>query len=155
MIMDEHYYMQIALCEAKLAMASGEVPIGAVLVMGDGRVFRGHNETIKRHDPAGHAEIVVINQAIHYYQNHRLPPCTLYVTLEPCLMCIGTMAQSRVKRLVYAAPDTRYGLISQEKADKNHSLVDLASLLARLEVTSGIGEIESQQLLNAFFNARR
>lgn len=101
----DHAFMQLALAEARLAAEKGEVPVGAVVVK-DGRVIgRGHNQTIARHDPSAHAEIVALREAGAVLGNYRLDGCSLYVTLEPCAMCSGALLQARLARVVYGEPN--------------------------------------------------
>src|SRR5450830_1630410 len=105
----DHAFMQLALAEARLAAAAGEVPVGAVVVK-DGRVIgRGHNQTIARHDPSAHAEIVALREAGAALGNYRLDGCSLYVTLEPCAMCSGALLQARLLAWCLVRPSPRPG----------------------------------------------
>jgi tRNA(adenine34) deaminase len=136
---------------ARGAYASGEVPVGAVLVDSAGVVVaRAANAPIATHDPTAHAEIVALRIAGRALGNYRLPGCTLYVTLEPCPMCVGALVHARVARIVYAAADPKTGACG--------SVFDLASsaqLNHRIDVTSGVLAEESAALLKRFFAARR
>jgi tRNA(adenine34) deaminase len=142
--------MEEAIAEAVAAEARGEVPIGAVVVR-DGRLLaRAGNVTIAEHDPAGHAEIVALRAAAKEALNHRLAGATLYVTVEPCAMCLGAAIQARVARLVYGCADPKGGAAG--------SVFDLASharLNHRIAITSGVAEERCRDLLQAFFRARR
>jgi tRNA(adenine34) deaminase len=109
----DNYYMQRALKTAERAEMSGEVPVGAVLVMNKTIIYTAYNQTLTHCDPTAHAEVLVLQQAAKQLKNHRLVESTLYVTLEPCLMCVGAMIQARIKRLVFGAYDLRFGVMSQ------------------------------------------
>lgn len=108
------YYMQRALKTAELAEMSGEVPIGAVLVMNNTIICTAYNQTLAHCDPTAHAEVLLLQQAAKQLKNHRLVESTVYVTLEPCLMCVGAMIQARIKRLVFGAYDSRFGVIMSQ-----------------------------------------
>ena len=136
---------------AREAYAQGEVPVGAVLVDRAGAVVaRAANAPIASHDPTAHAEIVALRAAGQALGNYRLPNCTLYVTLEPCAMCVGAVVHARVERVVYAAADPKTGACG--------SVFDLAAsprLNHRLNVTGGVLADESAALLRQFFAERR
>jgi tRNA(adenine34) deaminase len=105
---DEHF-MRLALAQAALAQAAGEIPVGAVVVR-DGRVIAsGHNAPVQGHDPTAHAEVMALRAAGQALGNYRLEGCTLYVTLEPCAMCTGAMLHARLARVVFGAPDAKTG----------------------------------------------
>lgn len=143
-------HMRLALQLAAQAQTEGEVPVGAVVVAGQRVVGRGHNRTVLDHDPTAHAEVVALRAAAAKIGNHRLNDATLYVTLEPCIMCVGAMLQARIARLVFGAYD--------EKAGAAGSVVDLCDsrlLNHRLEVNGGLLGEEGAALLGAFFEARR
>ena len=145
---DDRSLMNMALEEAKTAADLGEVPIGAVLVSGDA-VIRGHNRVIMDCDPTAHAEIVVMREAAKRLGNYRLVGSRLYVTLEPCIMCVGAIVQARIERLVYGAQDHRYGAVeSMLKA------FDFA-VNHKPDICSGILKEEAAELLTKFFQARR
>jgi len=142
--------MRVALAEADAAHAEGEVPVGAVATVGGHIVGRGHNRSIRDRDPSAHAEIVVLRAAAAACGNHRLPDATLYVTLEPCVMCMGALVQARARRLVFGAYDPKAGAAG--------SVVDLATaryLNHRLEVNGGLLAEECGALLKSFFTTRR
>ena len=143
--------MQQALAQARLAADLDEVPVGAVLVDADGQLLAaGHNQPISACDPSAHAEIVTLRKAALMLNNYRLPGTTLYVTLEPCTMCVGALVQARVKRLVYAATEPRTGAI--ESAQR---LFETGEYNHRPEIEGGLLADESSALLTAFFRARR
>jgi tRNA(adenine34) deaminase len=138
-----------ALAQARAAADAGEVPVGAVLVR-DGRVLAdGYNQPIRAHDPTAHAEVVALRRAASAAGNYRLPGTTLYVTVEPCLMCVGALVNARVATLVYGAAEPKFGAVS--------SLLRLEtlSLNHRLEVVAGVREEDSRRLLVEFFRSRR
>lgn len=142
--------MQRALQLAKQAETQQEVPVGALLVKGDDCLGEGFNQPIARCDPTAHAEIMALRSAAHSQQNYRLADTTLYVTLEPCAMCLGAIIQARVQRIVFAADDFRAGALRSvfqlaEEPKLNHRVTWEGGLLAE----------ESAKLLKAFFQARR
>jgi tRNA(adenine34) deaminase len=104
-------FMRAALAEAGQAAVRGEVPVGAVVVAGGLIIARGHNQPIGRHDPTAHAEVVVLRKAGRKRKNYRLSGCDLYVTLEPCPMCVGAIVHARIRRLVYGASDPKTGAV--------------------------------------------
>jgi tRNA(adenine34) deaminase len=148
---DDHYYIGEALAQARLSLAAGEVPVGAVLVMEEGKmVAHAHNFPISLKDPTAHAEILALRQAAEILGNYRLPGTTLYVTIEPCLMCTGALIYARVQRLVFGAPDPKAGACVSL-----YRIPEDPRLNHRLEVTSGIREAECRELMQQFFQARR
>jgi tRNA(adenine34) deaminase len=140
-----------ALAEAGKAGQADEVPVGAVLLGPEGgRLAAAHNRPRTLHDPTAHAEILALREAARSTGNYRLPGTTLVVTVEPCLMCAGAMIQARVARVVFGAFDPKAGALG--------SLYDLSRdsrLNHRLEVISGIREVECRELIRGFFQARR
>lgn len=142
--------MAEALHEAARAEAIGEVPIGAVVVCGDDLIGRGHNAPIMLNDPTAHAEIVALRDAAQRVGNYRLPDTTLYVTVEPCLMCMGALLYARVKRLVFGCFDAKAGAAG--------SLYDVSRdprLNHQIEVTAGVRAEECRALLQQFFRGKR
>ena len=143
--------MEQALACARAAYAAGEVPVGAVLVDGSGTLLaRAANAPIAAHDPTAHAEILALRAAGAKLRNYRLPGTTLYVTLEPCAMCVGALIHARVARLVLAAADPKTGACG--------SVFDLTAtreLNHRIEVARGVLAEESGDLLRKFFAERR
>ncbi len=142
--------MRAALAEAQAAAAEDEVPVGAVIVIGDSVVAAGHNRTLRAADPSGHAEIVALRAAAGKLGNHRLAGATLYVTLEPCVMCVGAIAQARIARVVFGAYDGKAGALGSVE-----DLSDSRALNHRFEVNGGLLAEESGELLKSFFAARR
>ena len=143
-------FMQAALQQAQLAAVAGEAPVGAVLVTNSEIAAAGHNRTLLDHDPSGHAEVVVLRQAAKSTGNHRLVDATLYVTLEPCAMCVGTIVQSRIARVVFGAYDQKAGALG--------SAIDLSDSSAfnhRFEIQGGLLADDCAAVLKEFFAARR
>lgn len=151
MIRSDEFYMHRALDQAHLAMAAGEVPVGAVVVDAEGEIVgAGHNAPLSSCDPSGHAEVRALRDAGQRLGNYRLEGCTLYVTLEPCMMCTGTMIHARIQRLVYAAAEPRAGMVESK-----------ANLLAQpwfnhhIDVTGGVLAAQAKKLLKQFFADKR
>lgn len=143
-------FMRAALELARAARALDEVPVGAVLVR-DGEVIgRGHNRTISDSDPTAHAEIEALRQAARGAGNHRLPGTTLYVTIEPCAMCVGAMTHARIARLVFGAREPRAGAVLSRE-----SLAGKTWLNHRIEVAAGVLAEECGALLTEFFAGKR
>jgi len=143
-------FMRAALREAKVAASVGEVPVGAVVVRNGEIIGAGHNSPVQDADPTAHAEILALRAAAQAERNYRLTGTTLYVTLEPCPMCVGAMLHARVQRLVFGAYD--------EKAGAAGSVIDLADerrLNHRMEVNGGLQAEAGAALLNRFFESRR
>ena len=143
-------HMRVAISEAKIAAQAGEVPVGAVVVLADDIVARGINRTISDTDPSAHAEIVALRAAALETGNHRLDGATLYVTLEPCAMCIGAAVQARIGRLVFGAYDPKAGA-----AGSAIDLTESPSFNHRFEVNGGVLADECGDVLRGFFEARR
>lgn len=143
-------YMRMALQEARGAAALGEVPVGAVIVLGERVVARGANRTITDCDPSAHAEIVALRAAAREVGNYRLLGATVYVTVEPCAMCAGAMIHARIDRLVYAAADPKAGAAGSVLSVLNHP-----SLNHQMLVEQGILADDSSELLRSFFRERR
>ena len=146
---DDIYFMKLALEESETAERLDEVPIGAVLVMDGQLVARGHNNPVGSHDPSAHAEVQALRSAGQWLRNYRMNGATLYVTLEPCLMCYGALLQARVERVVFGARDPKVGVSqwveSMAGANLNH----------RLAFQGGLLEEECRTQLQDFFKRRR
>lgn len=149
--MDDAYYMKIALKEADNAGRRGEVPVGAVLVDNKGKIIaHDGNRSIELRDPTAHAEINVLRQAGRSLNNYRLPSTTIYVTLEPCLMCAGAFVQARISHLVYGAEDPKAGAVRSKYAIGLDGMLNHTFL-----VTGGVRAEECSRLLREFFKDRR
>jgi tRNA(adenine34) deaminase len=149
-VVHDHEWMAIALAEARRGGAEGEVPIGAVVVLGDRELARAHNQPIGRRDPTAHAEVVALRAAAERAGVYRLPGAVLYATVEPCAMCLGAALHARVARIVYGATDPKGGAAG--------TVVDLTAVPAlnhAVTITAGVGADESARLLREFFAARR
>jgi tRNA(adenine34) deaminase len=142
--------MQMALEEAQKAGEEGEVPVGAVLVSEGQVVAREHNRPIALSDPTGHAEILTLRVGAAAARNYRLPGCTLYVTLEPCVMCAGALIQARVGRVVYGADDPKSGGVRSL-----YTILSDERLNHRVEVQGGVLVEECGEVLRRFFQERR
>lgn len=142
--------MRLALEQAEAARRAGEVPVGAVVVVDGEVVGTGHNQPIGSHDPTAHAEIVAMRDAARRLGNYRLTGSTLYVTVEPCMMCVGAMVHARVGTLVYGAPEPKAGAVVSTQRAHEHS-----ALNHRLEVIGGVLEDECRAVLQQFFQERR
>ncbi len=143
-------WMGEALREAAAAGSRGEVPVGAIVVLDERCIGSAGNASITQHDPTAHAEVLALRAAAASIRNYRLPGATLYVTVEPCLMCIGAIVHARVARLVYGCTDPKAGAVGSQ--------FDLAAdprLNHAVAVTAGVAEEECRNLLQDFFRARR
>ena len=147
--MTHEHFMRRALQEAQRALEAGEVPVGAVVVFNGQIVGTGFNRPIGAKDPTAHAEIVALGAAGQALDNYRLVGTTLYVTVEPCLMCVGAIVHARVETVVYGIPDPKGGAV--------RSILDVRSLALnhRFEVVEGVRAEECRELLQAFFREKR
>jgi tRNA(adenine34) deaminase len=146
----DRQFMQQALDQAKLAAMAGEVPVGAVLVR-DGKIIsRGFNQPIGNSDPSAHAEMIALRSAAQLESNYRLPGTTLYVTLEPCIMCAGAMLHARVERVVFGATDPKTGA-----AGSVLNVFSEKQINHQTQVEGGIMDDECGQVLRDFFKGRR
>ena len=143
-------FMEIAFAEAELAVATGEVPIGAVVVRDGEVVARAYNRTLTDKDPTAHAEMLVLRAAATAVGNERLSGCDLFVTLEPCTMCAAAISLARIRRLYYGAADPKGGAV-----ESGVRFFAAATCHHRPEIYSGIGEERAAQLLKTFFASRR
>ena len=146
---DDIHFMKLAIEEAEKADRRDEVPIGAALVMDNNLVALGHNCPVDSNDPTAHAEVMALRSAGAWLRNYRMPGATLYVTLEPCLMCFGALIQARVERVVFGAQDPKVGVsrMTEElgQLNLNHSL----------KFEGGLLEEECREQLQGFFRRRR
>ena len=148
---DHQTHMLTAIYEAEKAQLRDEVPIGATIFSSSGKMIaKAHNQVVTREDPTAHAEVLALRQACRKMGNYRLPGTTLYVTVEPCPMCMGAIIHARIERIVFGAFDVKWGAAG--------SLYNMASdvrLNHRVEVVSGILEIPCRQLMQDFFRSKR
>ena len=146
---DDEFFMRQALVEAQKSLKRDEVPVGAVLVCENEIVSRGHNEPIAKNDPTAHAEMVAMRKAGSKRKNYRLSGCDLYVTLEPCAMCLGAAVHARIRKLVFGAIDPKSGAV--ESVMK----FPLERMNYRVEVVGGVLADECSQILKDFFRKKR
>ena len=142
--------MRIALEQAYQALREGEVPIGAVLISEGEVIAQAHNMPISLNDPTAHAEILVLREAALRKNNYRLPNTVLYVTLEPCVMCIGAILQARVATVVFGASDPKAGACGS-----CYSIPSTPGIMHKIKVVTGVLERECREILQAFFKTKR
>jgi tRNA(adenine34) deaminase len=147
---DDEIYMRRAFILAAEAERSGEVPVGALVVAGDAILGEGANSPIAKMDPTAHAEMIALRAAAQAAGNYRLEDATLYVTLEPCVMCAGALVAARIRRLVFGARDLRFGGVRSK-----FRVADSELLNHRVEIVEGVLAAECTELLQRFFEARR
>ena len=146
---NDEFFMRQALAEAEESMKKTEIPVGAVLVFKDKILSRAHNEAISKNDPTAHSEIVAIRKACQRKRNYRLPDCELYVTLEPCAMCLGAVVQARIRRLVFGAYDPKGGAV------ESIMMFPFEKLNHKVEIEGGVLAEECGKILKDFFTERR
>ena len=147
---EDEKWMSLALEQARKAEEEGEVPVGAILVKDGLLIAKAHNQPISTNDPTAHAEIQLIRAAGKKLKNYRLTGTSLYVTLEPCAMCLGAIMHARVERIVFGAYDPKTGVCGSSE-----NLMDAKCFNHKINLVSGVLENESKQLLKNFFNSRR
>lgn len=147
MVLNDEYFMQQALQQAQYAFDEDEVPVGAVVVMNNKIIARGYNQVEKLNDPTAHAEMLALTSAFNYLGSKYLPEATLYVTVEPCLMCCGALYWGKIARIVYGCSDekNRYEHITQENWPFH----------AKTTITKGVMEEECAALMKSFFRSKR
>ena len=148
--MKKEFLMREALVQAKKALKKGEVPIGAVVVLGDEIIGRGYNQPITTKDPTAHEEIIALKEASNRLDNYRLNEAVIYTTLEPCLMCAGALVHARIKKIIFAAQDTKSGVVVN-----NGGLIQSEFLNHKVSFEGGILEKEASKLLKDFFLEKR
>jgi len=148
--MKKEFLMREALVQAKKALKKGEVPIGAVAVLGDEIIGRGYNQPITMKDPTAHAEIIALKEASNRLENYRLNEAIIYTTLEPCLMCVGALVHARIKKVIFAAQDTKSGVVVN-----NGGLIQSEFLNHKVSFEGGILEKQASKLLKDFFLEKR
>ena len=145
MFFNDDYSMQLALLEAEYAFEKGEIPVGAVVVLNNKVIAKAHNLTQTLNDVTAHAEMQALTSAFHYLGSKYLNDCTLYVTLEPCVMCAGALYWAQIGKIVYGTADPKRG----------YSLINASLLHPKTEVKQGVMEKESKELLERFFKEIR
>jgi len=148
--MTHDHYMRQALAEAERALAENEVPVGAVIVQGERVIAAAHNQREMLHDPTAHAEMIAITQAASHVGDWRLEGCTLYVTLEPCIMCCGAILQARMPTVVYGATDPKAGAVNTL-----FHLMAVSRLIHRCQLVPGILAAPCGEILTRFFQEQR
>jgi tRNA(adenine34) deaminase len=148
--LDAEAFMRAALAEARVGLAAGEVPVGAVVVLDDVIIAQAHNAPIAHGDPTAHAEVLALREAARKVGNYRLPRATLYATLEPCVMCCGAVIHARIARVVYGAADPKAGAVASR-----YRLLDDGRSNHRVDSLGGVLEAECGALLKEFFDTRR
>jgi tRNA(adenine34) deaminase len=146
----DEQFMRLALAEAEKAIQEGEIPVGAVVVRGGEVIASAHNGPVGLNDPSAHAEILALRRAAAVEGNYRLAGATLYVTIEPCLMCSGALIQARVSRLVFGAPDPKGGAVVSL-----YGVLEDARLNHRVDVTGGVLKEACSEILSRFFREKR
>ncbi len=151
MSLAHEHWMQLALEQAALAAGAGEVPVGAVVVSPEGQLLgSGYNQPIGGKDPTAHAEVMALRAAAAQVDNYRLPGCTLYVTIEPCTMCVGAMVHARISHLVYGAPEPRFGAVVSGRR-----LLDEGEFNHRMSHEGGVLAERCGEVMREFFRSRR
>ncbi|MFT3825892.1 MAG: nucleoside deaminase [Chitinophagaceae bacterium] len=145
--MTDEYYMQQALKEARKAYEDGEVPVGAVIIMNDKIIARGYNQTERLTDPTAHAEIIALTSAFNYLGSKYLPEATMYITVEPCLMCTGALYWSKISKIVWGADDEKNGY---KRVTENNW-----PFHPKTEIVKGVLKDECAELMKNFFRERR
>ena len=145
--MDDEFFMRQALVQAQKAFDEDEVPVGAVVVMNDRIIARGYNQTEKLADPTAHAEMIALTSAFHFLGSKYLPDATLYVTVEPCLMCAGALYWSKIDRVVYGASDVKNGYL--------HITKDTSPFHPKTDLHRGVLSEECAALMKSFFQKKR
>ena len=145
--MDDVHYMKLALAEAEKAFAEEEVPVGAVIVLNNRIIARGYNQVEKLKDCTAHAEVIALTSAFNYLGSKYLPEATIYITVEPCLMCAGALYWSKIGRIVYGASDEKNGYL--------HVTRDQWPFHPKTELGTGVMKEECAELMKAFFRSKR
>src|SRR6476659_5980363 len=145
--MTDEYFMLQALKEAKKAFDEGEVPVGAIITMHDKIISRGHNQVERLNDPTAHAEIIALTSAFNFLGSKYLPEATIYITIEPCLMCAGALYWSKIGKIVYGASDEKNGYL--------HITGNTSPFHPKTELVKGVLQEECATLMKSFFKMRR
>jgi tRNA(adenine34) deaminase len=147
---NDEKWMKIAISEANLARNEGEIPVGSVLILNDKLIAKAHNKPILNHDPTAHAEVEVLRKAGKKLKNYRLSGSTLYVTLEPCIMCLGAIMHARIDRVVFGASDPKTGVCGAKT-----NLTSETFFTHKIIVDGGVLEAKNKEILQSFFKSKR
>ena len=145
--MDDEYYMKQALVQARQAFEEDEVPVGAIVVMNNKIIARGYNQVEKLNDPTAHAEIIALTSAFNFLGSKYLPDATIYITVEPCVMCAGALYWSKIGKVVYGAPDEKNGYLRVAKEN--------SPFHPKTELVRGVLKDECASLMKSFFQSKR
>lgn len=150
-IYPHEHWMEKAIALAEQAALAGEVPVGAVVVSAEGELIgSGFNQPIRTHDPSAHAEVMALRDAAGRLGNYRLPGCQLYVTIEPCTMCVGAMVHARIERVIYGAAEPRFGAV-----ESGRRLLDEGGFNHHIQHHGGVLALRCSELMREFFKGRR
>lgn len=153
--MNDEYFMKQALAQAKLAFDEDEVPVGAVIVINDKIIARSYNQVEKLNDPTAHAEIIALTSAFNFLGSKYLPEATIYITIEPCLMCAGALYWSKIGRIVYGAADEKNGYLRWVSSPNGGGREGASPFHPKTEITKGVLKEECAELMRTFFKQKR
>lgn len=153
--MDDKYFMRQALAQAQLALEQDEVPVGAVVVINGKIIARGYNQVETLKDPTAHAEIIALTSAFNYLGSKYLPDASIYITIEPCLMCAGALYWSKIGRIVYGAPDEKNGYLRWVSSPGREGREGVSPFHPKTELIKGLLQEECAALIKTFFKQKR
>ena len=152
---NDEYYMKQALLQAQIAYKEDEVPIGAVVVLGNKIIARGYNQVEKLNDPTAHAEMIALTSAFNFLGSKYLPEATIYITVEPCVMCAGALYWSKIAKVVYGAPDEKNGYLRWVSSPNGGGWEGASPFHPKTEVLRGVLKEECAGLIKSFFQSKR
>jgi len=152
---NDEYYMKQALLQAQIAYKEDEVPIGAVVVLGNKIIARGYNQVEKLNDPTAHAEMIALTSAFNFLGSKYLPEATIYITVEPCVMCAGALYWSKIAKVVYGAPDEKNGYLRWVSSPNGGGREAASPFHPKTEVLRGVLKEECAGLIKSFFQSKR